>query len=102
MVDVARTHRSLLVAQGLSGPRLDLEPLHVEHAREMTPLLDDLGLHTFVGGQPANLPQLQERDRRQAAGSSVDGLQRWLNWILRRRDDGQAVGTVQATVTAEQ
>lgn len=35
-------------------------------------------------------------------GSSSDGSQRWLNWVLRHREDGLAVGTVQATVRPEQ
>jgi RimJ/RimL family protein N-acetyltransferase len=86
----------------LAGPRLDLEPLRVEHAHEMAPLLNDPGLHAFIGGAPASLPQLQERYRRQATGRSSDGSQHWLNWIVRRREDGQAVGTVQATVTESQ
>jgi RimJ/RimL family protein N-acetyltransferase len=32
-------------------------------------------------------------------GHSPDGGQAWLNWMLRRRDTGELVGTVQATVT---
>jgi len=86
MVAVAITRPSLLLAGRLSGPRLDLEPLRVEHAREMAALLDDPGLHAFIGGQPASLRELQERYRRQVTGSSPDGLQRWLNWVLRRRE----------------
>jgi len=31
-------------------------------------------------------------------GRSPDGSQRWLNWVLRRRVDGRAVGTLQATL----
>ena len=34
-------------------------------------------------------------------GRSPDGAQRWLNWIVRRREDGRAIGTVQATVADE-
>ena len=60
----------------LAGPRLDLEPLRVEHAEEMTPLLDDPGPHVFTGGEPASLPELRERYRRQAVGGSRDGSQR--------------------------
>ncbi len=82
----------------LRGPRLDLEPLRVEHAEEMAPLLDDPELHRFIGGEPARLEQLRERYRRMAAGRSPDGRQVWLNWVLRRRGDGVPVGTVQATV----
>lgn len=83
----------------LLGSRIELEPLRVEHAHEMAALLDDPALHTFIGGQPETLSQLQEKYRRQVAGRSPDGSQLWLNWVVRRRDDGRAVGTVQATVT---
>ncbi len=67
----------------------------------MAPLLDDPGLHLFIGGDPARLAKLQEKYRRQAVGHSRDGSQRWLNWVLRWQDDGQAVGTVKATVISE-
>jgi RimJ/RimL family protein N-acetyltransferase len=86
----------------ISGPRLTLESLREEHADEMFPLLNDASLHTFTGGGPSTLAQLRDRYRRQVAGHSPDGTQRWLNWVVRRREDGQAVGTLQATVTGEQ
>ncbi len=89
-------------ARRLTGPRLDLEPPRVDHAQEMAPLLDDPGLHAFIGGQPASAGELEVRYRRQVVGVSPDGSQRWLNWVLRCRQDGRAVGTVQATVTEEQ
>lgn len=85
----------------LAAPRLDLEPLRVEHAEEMSPLLDDPSLHVFIGDEPASLADLRERYRRQAAGGPSDGSQRWLNWVVRRREDARAVGTVQATVTSQ-
>jgi RimJ/RimL family protein N-acetyltransferase len=88
-------------ARVLRGPRISLEPLRVEHAQEMAPLLDDPRLHAFIGGRPAGRAELEERYRRQAVGRSPDGAQRWLNWIVRRLDDGRAVGTVQATVAGE-
>jgi RimJ/RimL family protein N-acetyltransferase len=78
-----------------------LEPLRVEHAAEMAALLDDPGLHTFIGGTPATEPELAESYRRQTLGWSSDRSQRWLNWVVRRRSDNEAVGTVQATVTAD-
>lgn len=83
----------------LAGARLDLKPLRVEHAVEMFALLSDPGLHVFIGGEPASLPDLRERYRRQVVGGSTDGSQRWINWVVRRREDEQAVGTVQATVS---
>ncbi len=83
----------------LYGPSLILEPLHVRHADEMAPLLNDPALHSFTGGSPEGLEELTKRYARQATGRSPDGSAQWLNWIVRRTDTGQAVGTVQATVT---
>jgi RimJ/RimL family protein N-acetyltransferase len=94
------TLRQVPAAPLLAGPRVDLEPLQAEHAEEMAPLLDDVRLHDVIGGHPADVPALRDRYRRLVAGRSPDGSQLWLNWVVRRREDGQAVGTVQATVTS--
>lgn len=88
-------------APALGGRQVRLEPLRVEHAQEMAPLLDDPNLHTFIGGAPANLLELQQRYRRQVSGRAPDGSQVWLNWVVRRLNDGRAIGTVQATVAEE-
>lgn len=84
--------------QHLSSDRLDLEPLRFEHADEIAPLLDDAELHTFIGGEPATRDELRARYARQVVGRSPDGSQRWLNWVVCRRDNGRAVGTTQATI----
>lgn len=73
----------------------------MEHADELAPLLDDIRLHAFIGGEPATLADLRDQYRRQVVGRSSDGAQLWLNWVVRRREDGRAVGTVQATVSEE-
>src|SRR3954447_8425344 len=78
-----------------------LEPLLVEDADEMAPLLDDQQLHAFIGGRPATLGELRSRYTAQVAGHSADLKQRWLNWISRRDEDNRAVGYVQATVWQE-
>jgi RimJ/RimL family protein N-acetyltransferase len=85
----------------LDGPRVRLEPLRIDHAAEIAPLLDDPGLHTFTGGRPASLKELQQTYRRRRAGRSPDGTQRWLNWVVRRREDRRPLGTVQATVSRD-
>ena len=64
----------------------------------MAALLDDAGLHEFIGGQPETLEQLRSRYARLVVGTSVDGEQGWLNWMVRDRRTGAAVGAVQATV----
>ncbi len=83
----------------LRGARVVLEPLEVAHAVEMASLLDDPGLHAFIGGGPASESELAERYRRQVAGWSADRSERWLNWVVRREADDEVMGTVQATVT---
>lgn len=86
-------------AVSLDSERLHLEPLSVEHADEMVGVLDDPDLHVFIGGRPATREELRARYEQLVVGHSHDGNAGWLNWVIRRRDDGQAVGTVQATVT---
>jgi len=79
--------------------RLDLVPLAVGDADEMTDVLGDERLYAFVGGHPPTTAQLRARYARLVVGRSPDGAQQWCNWIARQRD-GRAVGTVQATITA--
>jgi RimJ/RimL family protein N-acetyltransferase len=79
--------------------RLRLEPITEAHATEIAPVLDDQRLHAFIGGRPLTESELRVRYRRLTAGRSDDGRERWLNWIVRVRQDGHAIGVVQATVT---
>jgi RimJ/RimL family protein N-acetyltransferase len=82
-------------------PRLQLHPLRIEDAPEMVIVLSDPSLHEFTGGAPATLDELRDRYARWTQGSgSEDEL--WLNWIVRRDEDGVAVGTMQATVMQPQ
>lgn len=80
--------------------RLELVPLLVDDAADMVDVLADPALYTFIGGTPPTLAELRTRYDRLVAGSP-DDRQEWLNWIIRRRPDARAVGTVQATVTDE-
>ncbi|MFD5759939.1 GNAT family N-acetyltransferase [Streptomyces sp. NPDC127044] len=89
-----------LAAHTLRTARLDLLPLRVEHAGEMAEVLSDPELHTFIGGTPATPEALRSRYERLAAGSP-DPAVVWCNWVLRLREEGCLVGTVQATVTGE-
>lgn len=85
----------------LRSDRLFLEPLCADHAVELAPLLNDQTLHAFIGGEPATVSELESRYERQSVGHSADGSEGWLNWVVRRRDDGAAAGTVQATLHEE-
>jgi RimJ/RimL family protein N-acetyltransferase len=78
--------------------RLELRPLRPDDADDMVVVLADEALYAVIGGHPPNLDELRERYTSQAVGHSGDGAETWHNWILRRRDDGAAIGFVQATV----
>ena len=85
-------------ASTIETARLTLEPLRIEHAEEMVSLLDDERLYEFIGGRPRTLVELQDAYARQVVGRSPDDAHGWLNWIVRDRAAGSAVGTVQATL----
>ncbi|MBP2336336.1 RimJ/RimL family protein N-acetyltransferase [Saccharothrix coeruleofusca] len=96
----------LLAAVPLEGPpegpperpEVLLEPLRVSHAEEMVPVLADARLHAFTGGAPPTAQELRRRYAAQVAGPVGQAGRWWLNWVVRRGDDGRAAGFVQATV----
>jgi RimJ/RimL family protein N-acetyltransferase len=87
-----------LSAQPLESSRLLLEPLRVEHADELAPVLNDRSLYRFTGGTPPTVAELRARFESQTQGASPDGRASWLNWVVRERSTKRVVGTVQATV----
>ncbi|MEU8618458.1 GNAT family N-acetyltransferase [Streptomyces sp. NPDC048623] len=82
----------------LRAARLDLEPLRLDHAAELTGALADPALHLFIGGAPLAEPELRARHERLLAGPPDPATTMWCNWVLRLRETGAAIGTVQATV----
>jgi RimJ/RimL family protein N-acetyltransferase len=83
--------------------RLNLEPLAVSHAKEMHPVLSDVRLHKFTGGDPpASEASLAQTYSIRVKQLSPDGKQLWLNWAVREQYSGSAIGYVQATVELEQ
>lgn len=78
--------------------RLDLLPLHVEHAAEMAEVLADPSLHAFIGGAPDTAEALRRRYERMTAGAPDPDVS-WLNWVIRLRAEACLTGTVQATVS---
>jgi RimJ/RimL family protein N-acetyltransferase len=91
----------LLRAQSIRTARLDLRPLRMEDAGEMASVLGDPALHGHTGGRPLDVTELRDRYARRVGGRSADGREAWLNWTVRLRSDGAAVGTVQATVAGD-
>ena len=84
----------------ITTPRLTLEPLSVCHAAEMVPVLAGTAIYRYTGGAAPTQDELVARYTAQTVGFSPDGRETWLNWII--REDGAAVGFVQATVIAQE
>ncbi|WP_443063573.1 GNAT family N-acetyltransferase [Streptomyces sp. NBC_00663] len=87
-----------MLTEPIRTARLDLVPLAVEHAAEMSGVLADPALHTYIGGEPLSPEALRARYERLTAGSP-DPAVSWHNWVLRLRTADCLIGTVQATVT---
>ena len=88
-------------AELLESGRVLMEPLTIRHAGEMAEVLADPVLYRYTGGRAPSAEELTERYTRQVVGRSADGRQGWLNWVIRRRDSGEAIGFTQATLTCE-
>ena len=84
-------------AAAIGCARLQLEPLGLEHARELFHALNDEGLHEFIGRRPATEAEMAVRVSRQVRGVSSDGSQVWCNWVVREHETESVVGSVQAT-----
>ena len=83
----------------ISTRRLDVVPLTAGDADDLFPLLKDPAIGRFTGETPpADVEAVRAGFANWEARRSPDGAELWLNWVLRRRDDGRAVGYVQATV----
>jgi RimJ/RimL family protein N-acetyltransferase len=83
----------------ISTPRLVLVPLTAGDADDLFPLLQDPELGRFTGETPpADVEAVRTGFARWEGRRSPDGVELWLNWVLRRRDDDRAIGYVQATV----
>ena len=80
----------------IEGARVVLAPLRAADADALAGLLDDATIRGFLG--VAHLAGLRRRFAGWEARPVPHGGQSWLNWIVRARDDGRALGWVQATV----
>jgi RimJ/RimL family protein N-acetyltransferase len=87
-----------LAEASIGTGRLVLSPLRVADAEELAGVLGDPALHAFTGGRPDTPEELRRRYAAMVAGPGRPG-ELWRNWVVRRRADAAAVGTVQATLT---
>ncbi len=82
----------------VAGEGVTLEPQLASHAAELFEVIGDPTLYGYID-QKAPLSEAALRERLEILESrlSPDGLEGWLNWVV-RNDAGAVVGYVQATV----
>jgi RimJ/RimL family protein N-acetyltransferase len=80
----------------IHGRRVLLVPLAAEHADDLAGLLEDAFVRDAL--RVGDVEGLRRRFAAWESRRSPDGEERWLNWVVRERADGRALGWVQATV----
>jgi hypothetical protein len=73
--------------------RLRCEPVRIEHAETMYPVLLDPRIYAYLPERPpVSIDALRRRYEVLSAGKSPDGSEHWLNWMLFLRATGEAIG----------
>lgn len=87
-----------MLAAPIATTRLRLDPLTAADADGMVGVYADPLMHQFTGGEEPTLDGLRRRYESMSIGRSPDGMESWLNWIIRPAGESVAVGAMQATV----
>lgn len=78
--------------------QLTIEPLREAHADLLFAAYQDSRIYTYIPGQvPPSLDALRREFKAFEAGAPPESNEVWLNWIVKRSENQQAVGTLQAT-----
>lgn len=80
----------------IPSQRVVLAPLRATDAGELAGLLDEPQLREWL--RATDVAGLRDRFAGWESRTAPDGAELWLNWIVRARDDGRALGWLQATV----
>ena len=90
------------ISLGLRTERLDLLPIHRDHAPLMFPVLHDAALHEFTGGSPpADVDALARQYEYWERRRSPDGAEVWLNWVLQLQAHGELIGHLQVGIAGD-
>lgn len=81
---------------------LIIEKLTEAHADLLFAAYQDSRIYTYIPGQPpSSLEALRREFKEFEEGAPPDSNEVWLNWVIKRMADQQALGTLQATLTAD-
>jgi RimJ/RimL family protein N-acetyltransferase len=85
--------------EDIEAERATLVGLRAADADELAGLLEEPWIREWMGAD--DVGELRDRFAGWESRRSPDGVQAWLNWVVRERDDGRALGWVQATVRGD-
>jgi RimJ/RimL family protein N-acetyltransferase len=80
----------------IEGDHTTLVPLRASDADELVGLLEEEQLRSWL--RASDVSGLRDRFAAWETRRSPDGEELWLNWVVRGREGGRALGWVQATV----
>jgi RimJ/RimL family protein N-acetyltransferase len=83
-------------AENIEAERTVLVPLRATDADDLAGLLQEEQLRSWL--RAGDVDELRDRFAAWETRRSPDGAELWLNWVVRERADGRALGWVQATV----
>jgi RimJ/RimL family protein N-acetyltransferase len=84
-----------LTDERIQAKQLVLVPVRADDADELAAIFADERLYAFTGGKPGSVEDLRRTLGRLAQDRASDPTAQ-LNWVVRRRNDGEAVGMLQA------
>lgn len=87
------------VSQSLETPRLFIDPIRCEHAPDLFAVLRDPRIYTYIPEEPPRSEEdLEARIRRLVMGPERSVRELWFNWVVRTKEDGKFVGSLQSTL----
>lgn len=82
--------------------QLIIEKLTEAHADLLFSAYQDSRIYSYIPGQPPpSLEALRREFKEFEEGAPPDSNEVWLNWVIKRVADQQMLGTLQATLTAD-
>ena len=88
-----------LLSQSLESSRLIIRPQLASDAEAAFAFLQDDAMRQWISlRKPASVDTLRQSWKRNEAGISPDGCEAWLQWFVRSKADGSAIGSIDACI----
>ncbi len=102
MQELFSSDRAKLLNSQIVSSRLVFEPVTGEHAEIFFEKLSDPLIYEWISSKPPpSLEALQSSWKKRENRLSPDQTTAWLNWVIRRVDDGSYVGRIDADISKE-